>query len=332
MALTDLSLAQLREFEPDVHMPQDFKQFWESTLEQTRSRIADVAGEDASQVRIELAQTPFEQVDFYDFEFPGFNGDPIRAWLSGPAGFMSNGTYPVMLHYHGYGGGRGIPGAYAHWPMAGYIHVSMDSRGQGGDFGGYSATPDPHPASHHARGFMSNGIESRDTYYYRRLITDAVMAVDAILDLPTIDRSRIYATGASQGGGLALAVGALHKDIRAVLPDVAFLCNFRRGVDMTDQNPFRELARFFNAYPDQVDHFVEVLNYFDGVNFSRIATKPALFSVGLMDEDVPPSTTFSAFNVYSGEKEIEVYPFAGHEGGGLHHFFKQARWIQTLES
>lgn len=328
MALTDLTLAELREFEPDVDMPADFRQFWEQTLKQARSRIA----EKGAQVKIEPAQTPFEQVDFYDLQFPGFDADPIHAWLSGPAGFMESGSYPVMLHYHGYGGGRGIPGAYPHWAMSGYIHVSMDSRGQGGDFGGYSVTPDPYPASHHARGFTTNGIESRETYYYRRLMTDAVMAVDAVMDLPSIDLNRIYATGASQGGGLALTVGALHDNVRAVLPDVAFLCNFRRGMDLTDENPFRELARFFNVYPDKVDHFTKVLSYFDGVNFSRIATKPALFSVGLMDENVPPSTTFSAFNVYAGDKDIEVYPFAGHDGGGLHHFFKQTRWIQALES
>lgn len=326
MAITDLSLKELEVFQPDVHFPADFRQFWDDTLAQSRAAQPEGVVAEAT-----LAQTPYSELDFYDFVFPGFAGDPIHAWLSGPHDFMNAKSLPVMIQYHGYGGGRGIPGAYPHWALSGFVHLSMDSRGQGGDFGGYSATPDPHSASPHARGFMSNGIESRETYYYRRLMTDAVRAVDAVLDLPMVDRDRIYVTGASQGGGLSLAVGALHDAPRAILPDVAFLCNYMRGVEQTDDNPFRELARFFTAHPDRVDHYVEVLNYFDGVNFARIAEKPALFSVGLMDETVPPSATFSAYNVYTGPKRMEVYPFAGHDGGGLHHFLKQVQWIRELE-
>jgi cephalosporin-C deacetylase len=34
-----------------------------------------------------------------------------------------------------------------------------------------------------------------------------------------------------------------------------------------------------------------------------------------MDEVCPPSTVFAAFNHYAGPKEIEVYPFNGHENG-----------------
>lgn len=317
----------MRSFVPHVDCPADFDDFWADTLAQTRAAI----GERELKAELSALTTPFAQIDYFDMEFPGFAGDPIRAWLSGPAGFAdSSSKLPIVIQYHGYGGGRGIPGAYPHWPMAGFVHLSMDSRGQGGDFGGYSATPDPHPASPHARGFTSNGIEQRETYYYRRLITDAVMAVDTACSLPFVDPSRVFVTGASQGGYLSLAVGALHERVRAIMPDVAGFCYFRRGIDLTDDNPYRELARFFNAHPDRVEHYFDVLNYFDGVNFARRASKPALFSMGLMDQTVPPSTTFSAYNVYAAPADIEVYPYAGHEGGGLHHFLKQAEWIRQF--
>ncbi|EPD31297.1 acetylxylan esterase [Gleimia europaea] len=323
MALTDLTLTEMRSFQPDVHMPSDFTSFWENTLAQTRQKIT----QNGLVYSLTALDTPYQQVEFYDLEFPGFMGDPIRGWLSGPAGFMQQTDLPIMVQYHGYGGGRGIPGAYPHWPMAGYVHLSMDTRGQGGDFGGYAATSDPHPASSHARGFMSNGIESKEDYYFRRLVTDAVMAVDTALELPFVDKSRVFVTGASQGGYLSIAAGALHDCVRASMPDVAGFCYLMRGVDLTDDNPYRELARFFNTHPTRVDHYVKVLNYFDGVNFARIAQAPALFSLGMMDVTVPPSTTYAAYNVYNAPAEIEVYPYAGHDGGGLHHFLKQAEWV-----
>ena len=43
---------------------------------------------------------------------------------------------------------------------------------------------------------------------------------------------------------------------------------------------------------------------------------PALYSVGLMDTICPPSTVFAAYNWHAGPKEINVYPYNNHEGGG----------------
>ncbi len=70
--------------------------------------------------------------------------------------------------------------------------------------------------------------------------------------------------------------------------------------------------------------------FFDAVNFARRASAPALFSVGLMDPVSPPSTVFAVFNAYAGPKDIEVYPYNAHEGGGAHHVANAAplaaRW------
>ena len=38
---------------------------------------------------------------------------------------------------------------------------------------------------------MTRGIDSPDHYYYRRLITDCVRAVDAVAQLPGLDTNRI---------------------------------------------------------------------------------------------------------------------------------------------
>ena len=54
------------------------------------------------------------------------------------------------------------------------------------------------------------------------------------------------------------------------------------------------------------------------MNHAKRTAVPALFSVGLLDDITPASTVFAAFNHYAGPKEIAVYPFNGHEGGGTY--------------
>ncbi|MEO0598601.1 MAG: acetylxylan esterase, partial [Chloroflexota bacterium] len=60
------------------------------------------------------------------------------------------------------------------------------------------------------------------------------------------------------------------------------------------------------------------------------ATAPALFSVGLMDDVCPPSTVYGAYNHYQGEKEMRVYEFNNHEGGGSHHILEQIRFLHQI--
>ncbi len=46
-----------------------------------------------------------------------------------------------------------------------------------------------------------------------------------------------------------------------------------------------------------------------------------------MDDVCPPSTVFAAHNWYGGPREIDVYPFNGHEGGGPARFPRQVEWL-----
>lgn len=320
MAVTDLDLDELRVYRPSVHMPADFEEFWRSTIEQSRAR-ADWLPE------LTEVETPFETLDYYDLTFPGFNGDPVRAWLSGPVGFLARKNLPAVVTYQGCGGGRGRPGERPHWSAAGFVHLLMDSRGQGGDWGSGGDTPDPHPSSGHARGFMTNGIDDRDTYYYRRLITDAVRAIDAAQVQPGVDPAQVFVAGASQGGGLAVIASALHHGVRAIASDVAFLCDYRRAIELTDDNPYLEIRRYLSVFPARVEQTMDTLAYFDAVNFAKINTTPGLFSVGLMDTTCPPSTTYGMYNEYRGHKDMIVYPYNGHEGGGFHQLMRQIHWF-----
>ncbi|WP_435300516.1 acetylxylan esterase [Timonella sp. A28] len=320
MAFFDLPLEQLHTYVPDVREPDDFDTFWNDTLTQAR-------GHDLN-VQLTRVDTGLTLVESYDVEFSGFNGDRIKAWLNIPAGHTT--PMPAVIQFQGYGGGRGFAQEHLIWANAGYAHLLMDTRGQGSHWGSGGTTPDTHGSDPAASGVMTRGILDPEQYYYRRLYTDAVRAVEAARTLNVIDPTRITVTGASQGGGIALAVAGLVPDVTATMPDVPFLNNFARALAITDSDPYHEITRYLSVHRTHGTQALHTLSYFDGVNFARRAASPALFSVALMDDVCPPSTVFSAYNVYNhANKNIEVYPYNQHEGGQFHQVVKQLSWLRS---
>ena len=79
---------------------------------------------------------------------------------------------------------------------------------------------------------MTQGILDPKTYYYRRVYTDGVRAVEAARSHPAVDADRIALTGGSQGGGITIAVGGLEPSVPIIMPDVPFLCDFRRATEV----------------------------------------------------------------------------------------------------
>ena len=220
------------------------------------------------------------------------------------------------------------------WASAGYAHLLVDTRGQGARWGGGGTTGDPHGSDPSTPGFMTRGIRHPDSYFYRRVFTDAVRAVDAVRTLPSVDGTRVAVQGISQGGGIALAVAGLVPDLVAAMPDVPFLCHFARALDVCDKDPYAEITRYLAVHRAHVDDVLHTLSYFDGVNFAKRASAPALFSVALMDLTCPPSTVYAAYNHYGGGRagghEIEVYRYNDHEGGESFQRPSQIRWLNGL--
>ena len=324
MPLTDLPLDALRAHRSDVRRPADFDAFWADTIAAART-----AGE-GFETTLVPAETPVTGLVVENLTFPGFAGDPVRAWVNRPV-VDDRGALPVVVEFLGYGGGRGRPGERVHWALAGYVHVVMDTRGQGSGWAG-GDTPDPHGSAPHASGWMTSGIGSPADHYYRRVYTDAVRLVEAVRTLPGINPERIALTGGSQGGGITIAAAALVEahvgPVAAVLPDVAFLADWRNGTDVAVGGPYLELAQYLAVHRDAAERVWETAAYLDGVNHAAGITAPALFSVALMDDVVPPRTTFAAFNALgSTDREIVVYPYNGHEGGGFRHWERQAAFL-----
>ena len=303
---TDLAESELRAYDGSVCDPVDFDEFWSTTLEEAREFDLGVT--------VTPVDSGLRTVDVYDVTFAGYGGAPVRAWLRVPAGATT--PLPAIVQFVGYGGGRGNAVENLFWSSAGFAHFQMDTRGQGSAWS-TGDTPDPVGSGPQVAGFMTRGIESRETYYYRRVFVDAARAIEATRSLSIVDASRVAVLGTSQGGGIALAAAGLVPDVAAVVANVPFLCDFPRATVITDNDPYKEIGRYLAVHRLASDRVHETLSYFDAVNFARRGIAPALLSAALMDPICPPSTVFAAYNNYRGPKDITVWQYNDHDGGGV---------------
>jgi cephalosporin-C deacetylase len=319
MAEFDLPLEDLIRYRPDRDEPEDFRQFWKDTLADSRSRPLDL--------RADPVDVGLTRLSTLDVSFNGYQGHRVHAWLILPAEPVA-GPLPAVVQYLGYGGGRGWPGDHLLWASAGYAHLVMDTRGQGSDtqdLGDFSAAAPGEVA------FVTRGTQDHRSYYYRRVLVDAVRAVEAVRAFGAVDAGRVAVCGTSQGGGIALAVAALEPTVTALMVDIPFLCHWPRAVRLAERPPYADVAALLASRPEQAERTLATLRYFDGVNFAAQAEVPALFSVALMDRTCPPSTVYAAYNHYGGgRKAITVYPYNDHEGGGSRQSRLQLDWLGTL--
>lgn len=320
MAFYDLPFEELQVYRPERVEPDDFDAFWERTLAETRRHPLDP--------RYEPYALPLQTIEAYDLTFNGYGGQPIKGWLVVPR--ERQGRVPCVVEFIGYGGGRGFPIDWLLWSAAGYAHLVMDTRGQGSSWL-KGDTPDiaPEGSSPQYPGFMTRGVLDPETYYYRRVYCDAVRAVETAQCHPEIDADRIALAGTSQGGGIVIAAAGLSDAVKVAMPEVPFLCAFRRATEISDAHPYGEISHYLRCHRDKVDRVFETLSYFDGVNFATRARAQALFTVGLMDLICPPSTVYAAYNHWAGEKDILVYQYMQHDSGSFQKI-EQLRFLKGL--
>jgi len=320
MPAIDMPLEQLRAYRPPRDEPQDFDAFWADTLQAARTHDL--------QLTCEPVDCGLETVAAYDLCFRGFQGQPISAWYMVPRGARA--PLPGVVEYIGYGGGRGLPWDWLAFPSAGFAYMVMDTRGQGSVWRRGDTADQPNGVNPAHPGFMTQGILQPETYYYRRLYTDAVRAVEALASREEVDAARIAVTGISQGGGLSIAVAGLLPWVTLCMADVPFLLHFRRAVEVAIRDPYPEIVRYLRVHREKVDTVFRCLSYFDGLHFAARMQARALLSVGLLDDVCPPSTVYAAYNHIPGEKAIKEYAFNNHEGGDTQHLQEKINTLRAL--
>ena len=158
-------------------------------------------------------------------------------------------------------------------------------------------------------GYTTMGIDKRDTYYYKRSILGCVRAVDYLCTRDDVDTTRIATYGGSQGGMLSIMTAALSPHVSALFayfPAFCDLTGYYYGRGAGWPHLFRDLNE------PNIKARMEVSRYFDTVNFARILRVPGFYAWGFNDPACCPTSTFSAYNVITAPKQLQVGRDTGH--------------------
>lgn len=301
-----MPLEALRTYTPEPTSLPDFDDYWRRTLAEAEEQPLNL---EATPIEYPVARLRVAEV-----RYDGWRGARIAGYYLARAGARD---LPALVFYHGYSWFKGHIHDYLSWALQGYAVLAVDVRGQSG----HSTDPGPY-SDGHVRGWMTRGILSPEEYYYRGAYVDCIRALDAVAAQPEVDAERIGVIGGSQGGGLTLAVAALDPRPKLAMADVPFLCHFRRALEVTDRDPYQEIAVYCQRYPERIDQAFATLSYVDNLNLADRIRCPVLITVGLQDLICPPSTIFAVHNRTMAPKDLAIFPFSGHEVPPAHHVEK----------
>lgn len=153
-------------------------------------------------------------------------------------------------------------------------------------------------------------LDDKDYYYYRRVYTGCVRALDFLCSLPGYDGENLGVIGGSQGGALAMVTAGLDPRVKALVAFYPALCDltgYLYGRAGGWPQMFAPQNEKLNNKPEKI----ETSKYYDVVNFARFIKAPGYYSWGYNDPTCAPTSIFSAYNVVTAPKQL----FVAHDNG-----------------
>ncbi len=305
MPLVDKPLAELKKYEGRNPRPADFDAFWDQSLAEMKS----------IDPQVELVPADFQTpaVECLHMYWTGVGGARVHAKLLRPRQAPAA-PQPAVVIFHGYSGSSGDWHDKLAYANLGYTVAALDCRGQAGRSHDVGGTP-----GNTLRGHIIRGLDGAPQgLLFRQIFLDTAQMAGIVMQMSTVDETRVGAMGGSQGGGLTLACAALEPRIAQAAATFPFLSDYRRVWEMDlakdAYHELREYFRWFDPQHKREDEVFEKLGYIDVQHLAPRIRAEVLFGTGLMDTICPPSSQFAAYNKIVSAKHMELYPDFGHEG------------------
>jgi cephalosporin-C deacetylase-like acetyl esterase len=288
-------------FEPDklrpmTDMPADFVSYWnEAKIANAKIPLKPVLewSEEYSNTKVDCYRV---RVDNYR------PGSHLYGYLAIPRG---EGTFPAVLNLPGAGVAK--MGPVRGLAEKGVITLQIGIHGIPFTMEDSVYTDLRHGALFE---YQFNNLDIRDLYYYKRVFTGCVRAIDFIFTLPQFDGKRLAVTGGSQGGGLAIITTALDARVTCFVCFYPALCD-HLGYLYDRAGGWPHMFDDNRAYLRTAER-VQNSKYYDAANFARLINVPGFFSWGYNDLSCPLTSMYSAYNVVTAPKELFLELKNGH--------------------
>ncbi len=280
-------------------MPKDFTEFWDNTLKQMNNipmnaEITVLPEKSTDKVEISLVKLTV-----------GKNGRAMYGYLAKP---NDGKKHPVLFNPPGAGTHR-ITSYTQYAEEWGYISFTTEIHGNNPE------APDSVFAimKNANSAYNTNGIESKESFYYRDVYAGCARCVDFLCTLPEWDGKNVHVTGGSQGGALSIVATALNPKVTAVAAFYPALCDLKGFAHDRAGGWPKYFSKSNQAKKMNADEkIMNVLDYYDVVNFARILTQPGFYSWGWNDDTCSPTSLHAMYHEIKAPKVRDITPTSGH--------------------
>jgi cephalosporin-C deacetylase-like acetyl esterase len=311
---------------PAVPAPADFDDFW-------KAKLQDLAAVPPNPVVVQgsLADVKYNDgIPYYKVTLDNIWNTHVQGQLARP---VKGNKFPAMLIFQAAGVGPLEKAMVVKFAKRGFLVLNIEA---------HDIPIDETPAfyndlkAHALKDYPSIGVDSRDTYYFLRMVLGCVRAAEYLTSRPDWDGKTLLVSGVSQGGFQSFATAALFPRVTALT------CSSPGAVDSSavlakPPRPVAWPACYFPPRPQDPDGAKAraTLGYFDTIYFAARIHCPALVCTGLIDETVRPASILAAYNAIPGtDKELMIFPFYDHSlaCSQLPYWHRQDEWAVAITS
>ena len=277
----------------EPYVPAGFDDFWAETTAEALSAPLDISFSPAPD-----RSTSDHLVQ--ELHFRSISGIQLHGWTAEP---LSTGRYPAFLW---------VP-PYSRWSMKPNEYgIRKDFTSLSFNFFGESSFHDE--VYQPSRGYFAEGVATPETWIFRRMFQDSVIAARILEKLDSVDSNKIGSMGMSQGGGISIWLAAFVPQIKAVCADMPFLGAIPWVFASAKhfRYPLKELTDYMEANVGGKDQVDRTISYFDTMNVATRCTKPVLVTAGLKDPAVKTEQVVAIYNALQGPKQMEEIDW-GHD-------------------
>ncbi len=275
--------------------PADFEAFWQAV----------VAENETLSLVVERVHIPDDDLPTHRVErvrWLGADGKGREGWLAVPK--TQPKPMPAVLYLPGYGVSTVPIGENTAFEQ--HITFSINLHG-------YAVVPNV-PYSPEL-GYFTQGIETPQTYVYRRIMLDCLLAMRVLASLPEVDANQLVVAGRP----VSRRTRCARRRTRRSSPGSWSPRRSARSasryllVRPAWRYPLKEFSDYCEAHKVSSEQLLATLQYFDGVNHAPYVRVPTQLSLALKDPGIRAPVVFSLYDALPQPKRLLIYEELGHD-------------------